>query len=214
MLVSNDTGDKRLRIMQAAAQVFAQKGFHRAKMEEIARAADVGKGTVYEYFSSKEQLFIEMFRAGNEYCNNLWAGQLKNESGIYNKLKKAAYLHLSFFDEHRDLAKVMMQEFLQLGPELHQEFLKVHEKGIALLNDIFSQGVRKGYFICTEINVAARMFYGAVQAIGVPMIIWEEKYNLDQLSEKIVDIFLYGIVNRSSDFQKINGILSMSKLKD
>ena len=53
-------GDKRLRIIEAAVIVFSRKGFHRAKVEEIAEVAGVGKGTVYEYFKSKKELFLEM----------------------------------------------------------------------------------------------------------------------------------------------------------
>ena len=63
----NPTPDKKMRILQAAVKVFSEKGFHEAKMEKIAEVADVGKGTVYEYFKSKEELFVEMFKAGSDY---------------------------------------------------------------------------------------------------------------------------------------------------
>ncbi|MDT3700857.1 MAG: TetR/AcrR family transcriptional regulator, partial [Thermincola sp.] len=59
--------DKRKKILKAAVKVFSQKGFHAAKVDEIAQLADVGKGTVYEYFSSKEEVFQEMFKAGMQF---------------------------------------------------------------------------------------------------------------------------------------------------
>jgi TetR/AcrR family fatty acid metabolism transcriptional regulator len=49
--------DKRTRIINAAIQVFARKGLERGKIADIARVAGIGKGTVYEYFRSKEELF-------------------------------------------------------------------------------------------------------------------------------------------------------------
>lgn len=52
--------EKRQRIMQAAMEVFAGEGFAAAKVSEIARRAGVGKGTVYEYFSGKQQLLEEV----------------------------------------------------------------------------------------------------------------------------------------------------------
>jgi AcrR family transcriptional regulator len=52
---------KKEQIITAAAQVFAQKGFAGAVMAEIARTAGIGKGTIYEYFNSKEDLFFTVF---------------------------------------------------------------------------------------------------------------------------------------------------------
>jgi len=48
-------------ILKAAGRVFAQKGYAAARMIEVAEAAAVGKGTIYEYFRSKEELFFAVF---------------------------------------------------------------------------------------------------------------------------------------------------------
>ena len=52
---------KKNRILEAAAQVFAQKGYAGASVADIALKAEIGKGTVYEYFKSKEDLFFAVF---------------------------------------------------------------------------------------------------------------------------------------------------------
>lgn len=49
-------------ILEAAQQVFGNHGFYRAKVQDIADEAGIGKGTVYEYFDSKEDLFYQMVR--------------------------------------------------------------------------------------------------------------------------------------------------------
>ncbi|MET4635408.1 TetR/AcrR family transcriptional regulator [Kaistia defluvii] len=51
---------KREQIMRGASQVFLEKGFDAASMNDIARAAGVSKGTLYVYFANKEQLFVEL----------------------------------------------------------------------------------------------------------------------------------------------------------
>jgi TetR/AcrR family fatty acid metabolism transcriptional regulator len=190
---SSDVNDKRYRIMKGAAKVFAQKGFHRAKMEEIAQEADVGKGTVYEYFSSKQQLFIEMFQVGKDYYLDALNRVVENEPVFYNKLKNVAYLHLNFFNEHKDIARIFMQEFLQLGVEMHQAVFQLEEHEIKLLEELFQQGVREGYFRPVDTRVAAHAFYGSVNAMSVPMLFFGEKPDLEKLSGEIVDIFLQGI---------------------
>ena len=56
-----DREEKRDSLVKAAASVFASQGFSRARIADIAEAADVGKGTIYEYFDSKEELFLAVF---------------------------------------------------------------------------------------------------------------------------------------------------------
>ncbi len=51
-------------ILDAALDVFAEKGFHEARMDEIAEHAGITKGTIYLYFESKEELFLAMARTG------------------------------------------------------------------------------------------------------------------------------------------------------
>ena len=61
----NDRGDKRPRLVDAACAVFAEKGYASTRVADIAERAGVGKGTVYEYFSSKEELLFAVFEVTN-----------------------------------------------------------------------------------------------------------------------------------------------------
>ncbi|MBE9530214.1 MAG: TetR/AcrR family transcriptional regulator, partial [Proteobacteria bacterium] len=53
--------EKKNQIIEAAAQIFAKNGFSGTIMAEIAHCAGIGKGTIYEYFKSKEELFFAVF---------------------------------------------------------------------------------------------------------------------------------------------------------
>ena len=53
--------DKKDKIIEAAAQVFSQKGYAGAVVADIAVSAGIGKGTIYEYFKSKDDLFFAVF---------------------------------------------------------------------------------------------------------------------------------------------------------
>ena len=58
-----DKQAKRADIVRAAADVFSKTGYHESKMQDIAGAADIGKGTIYEYFRTKEELFFAVYDA-------------------------------------------------------------------------------------------------------------------------------------------------------
>ncbi|MGI6514560.1 MAG: TetR/AcrR family transcriptional regulator [Syntrophomonadales bacterium] len=97
---------KRERILEAAQSVFARKGYYLSKIEEIAELAGVGKGTVYEYFASKEELYKEMFKVIlNRYTEYVmveetpemtvkeWIRHLLGDAPAVYAGKPAAYAH-------------------------------------------------------------------------------------------------------------------------
>jgi AcrR family transcriptional regulator len=53
--------DKRIFIIETAAKVFAKYGFHKTLMQDISNEAQIGKGTIYEYFTTKEELFFSIY---------------------------------------------------------------------------------------------------------------------------------------------------------
>jgi AcrR family transcriptional regulator len=63
---TTDRGDKRPRLVKAATAVFAEKGYASTRVADIAKRAGIGKGTVYEYFSSKTELLFAVFESLNE----------------------------------------------------------------------------------------------------------------------------------------------------
>jgi len=82
--------ERRVEILEAATKVFASKGFHAAKVEEIADAARVGKGTIYEYFASKSELFDHMVDYMLTKYNQGLEAVLMSQDHIADSLLEAA----------------------------------------------------------------------------------------------------------------------------
>jgi len=99
-------GDIRKReIIEAAIEVFGEKGFHRSKMGEIAVKTGIGKGTIYEYFSGKKELFEEMLKF-------IVDGYFKGAKEIFDgtesvkkRLVRFASYHGRFMESHYELAE-------------------------------------------------------------------------------------------------------------
>ncbi|HYB76507.1 MAG TPA: helix-turn-helix domain-containing protein, partial [Nitrososphaerales archaeon] len=69
--------EAKARILKAAANVFAERGYHQATMDDVARSIGVSKGAIYLYFRSKEELFDELSRTGLELFENTLQSSLK-----------------------------------------------------------------------------------------------------------------------------------------
>jgi len=65
--------ERRKQILEMSIKVFTKQGYHKAKIEDIANEANIGKGTVYQYFTSKKELFKEMVA----YCMGGYNSQLE-----------------------------------------------------------------------------------------------------------------------------------------
>src|SRR5260370_31337916 len=68
------------RILDAANRVFAEKGYHEATMDDIAKRLGVSKGAIYLYFSSKEDLFDAMFKTATQAFTEIMLSSFGNEA--------------------------------------------------------------------------------------------------------------------------------------
>jgi len=100
---------KRQQILAAALGVFAEKGFHNAKIEEIAQAAQVGKGTVYEYFQSKKELFQETLKEGVTSFDNSLDAELALEPTTKGKLRVLIGKSIQLGRNYQPLARVAIR---------------------------------------------------------------------------------------------------------
>ena len=106
---------RRERILKAAIEVFASKGFHNALMDEVARAAGVGKGTIYLYVSDKEHLLLEAIRHQLAMHDERVRALVEQTPDPIAVLYELAHLDFEFFTRNVELGKVVQSEQAALG---------------------------------------------------------------------------------------------------
>ena len=106
-------GNKHDAILEAATQVFARRGFFNAQVADIARVAGVAAGTVYLYFSGKDDLLISIFERTMTDAIADARSALGTVSDPIDRLRWLARLHLERLGRDRDLAVVFQVELRQ-----------------------------------------------------------------------------------------------------
>jgi AcrR family transcriptional regulator len=138
---------KRLRIMEAAVRLFRSRQFHELTLDEVAAEADVGKGTIYLYFSDKNDLFFQTAVAGfDEMCERLLASATEGAC-FRDRLVTACQTISDFFRERRPLFRMILSEgerALGRGASLRQRWLEHRKKMTAIVTEIVAQGVASG----------------------------------------------------------------------
>lgn len=147
MEIVREEYDKKTQILKAAVSVFSEKGFHSSTMDMISEAASVGKGTVYLYFSGKEELLGELiYRAVKAQVEE--AKERLAISDSIERLKEVLAVGRLFLDKGTDLAKVIMRESVEVmrNPNFRERLYLLHEEYLKLVVRSLEMGQEDGTF--------------------------------------------------------------------
>ncbi len=187
---------KRAQITEAAVEVFAEKGFHAARVSDIARRAGVADGTIYNYFKNKEDLLLSIFE---EKMDILLAGVAEALEGVDDpceQIRVFARHHFMQVQQNRSSAEV-----LQIELRLSNKFLKHYrpEKLWAYL-DVVARAVREGQrrgIFRAEIDpfIAMWGFFGGLDELGIQWVLAREerRFSLQHAAEQLAEITIQGM---------------------
>jgi TetR/AcrR family fatty acid metabolism transcriptional regulator len=138
--------DKQKAILEAATQVFAEYGYHDAKMAKIAEVAGVGAGSLYLYFKNKEGILINIFlNLWDDMTRRLTALAQRTDLDAEAKLDGLIDLVFDIFARNGPLASVFVHE-QRLSSIKQEAFWPYFEKIIAIAESLIVQGQEDGLF--------------------------------------------------------------------
>jgi len=197
---------KRQQILDAAYTVFSRKGYHRATVDEIIALADTGKGTVYNYFVNKEQLFYTLIiERSASFEAGLNATATLTEPSL-NKIKKAIKVFLEFYVANADLWRVLMHEMRGLGYEEPSSFTEAQRAKyrarfvhtIGLLEKILQEGIEQGSIRQCNVHKAAHGLFSVIVMMVFQGFVDNHPDSIKEAANSIADIFLYGVAERKA----------------
>jgi AcrR family transcriptional regulator len=144
---SSDRQNKRDQIMMAAEQLFTNRRFHEITLDQVARAAGVGKGTIYLHFADKDDLFFQVATSGfTQLCEIVERGAATG--GPFHENLVAVCRQISaFFQRRRQLLRMMQTEDGRMAAEhgaMRERWLTHRRPLVAALGKILAAGVREG----------------------------------------------------------------------
>lgn len=124
---------KKQSILQAARCAFLMQGFHEAKIETIAKQAGVGKGTVYQYFHSKEDLFRAMIEDTLVSYTDSLKQCLEDAPPLREGIYRITSMHQGLFEQEKDLTQLFFGADMKLDETLKEQLFKTKEQAIMIL---------------------------------------------------------------------------------
>ena len=160
------------RILEAAEKVFSEKGYHDTKVYQIAELAGVSVGTIYRFYSSKEELYAEVIRVK---LKELERRVFRAISGKDPLLALEMYVEtvIDFFEEERQFFELFMREVgsLVVPNEERLNLSEWYDRYVTGLSIIIENGIKKGIFkelppksvILTVSGALKNMLYASVK---------------------------------------------------
>lgn len=186
------------RILQAALRVFAEKGYHRAAVDDIVRVSGTSKGAVYHHFPNKEALFLALVDEFAARLAERIAAAISGAHGALGKVEAALRAGLETFADHRALARIVLLESVSLGSAYESKRAEVHRRFGALIQSYLDQAVAEGSIAPLDTRVATLAWLGAVNEIVVQWLHSDEPGLLDQAVPALAPMLLRSIGARTT----------------
>lgn len=180
---------KREAILDAAINLFSKKPYHMVGMDDIAKMANVAKGTLYYHFNSKEDLYIAMLQEGIEKL--LYGLKIESKGNVIDDLRLFINRLVEFFVEKKEFYELIRREE---GRLLSKRLRDCYEKTCSvkeLLQSILRKGLDSSLFKDDiEINIVTEVIIGMIKSSI------EVNTDKEKLSGAIFNILATGIMKK------------------
>ena len=151
----SDVTDTAVRIMLAAADAFAERGFHATTTRDIASRAGLSPAGVYVHFASKEVLLFELSRRGHARARDLLVAAAAAAPNPTEALRAIIGGFSRWHAEHYELGRIVQFEFRHLGPEHRDEVLTLRKEIDQVVAGVLRDGVASGEFEVDDVPTTA-----------------------------------------------------------
>ncbi len=188
-----DENELKERILTRAEEIFFQYGYTRVRMDEIAESLGISKKTLYKFFDSKENLFLEiMSRMKVRIKTNCQLICDDTEMEFIQKLKKL----MNYIAKQSSKLRGPLPEDLQKN--MPQVWIDINEyrkkEALAKFGDLIDEGVRKGAFRKDiDRQIIVLMYVNAISGLINPEVLSQLPFTGDQVFETIIRIMFEGI---------------------
>lgn len=183
-------------VLDVAARIFSEKGYHQATMQDIAEAARLTKGGLYHHLSSKE---ATLFAINERYLLSglaevrLLAGAdgVPVEQRLRNLVVAIAAQH----DRYNQDLRIALLEFDSVGPTYRKRLIRLRDEYQGVIRDLIEDGIKQGAVVDDDPDLLVKFIFGALNW----MSLWyrpEGRYTAAQIGETFARLILSAVLVR------------------
>lgn len=190
--------DKRMQIIEGAITVLSEKNYENMKTAVVASQAGIAEGTIYLYFASKRDLFIETLKVVSKRLGDYFLKNISEQNDLKTNLMVLAESFFIRSDEVNTLYRILYKAFSEVeDAEIRTELSELYEQGYDAIKRIITWEVdkRKRGYLSSQIEIAFMMIWGMGDMMwkremisGRPASAREDLENMLDLLMKLFDV--------------------------
>jgi TetR/AcrR family fatty acid metabolism transcriptional regulator len=198
LVIQNRVQLRKEEIIKAAERVFARKGLHEATISEIANQAGVSEGTIYEHFSTKDNLLFSIPELFTRNMGEFGKFHLRLIRGAANKLRAYIYLYMWVMQENPDYAIVSLLHLKGNLKFRKTEGFRLVRQWYRLAADIIAEGVESGEFRDdVDPYIIRSILMGAADQVTANWLLSDRKRDLLDAVDPIFDTIMEGVLGKT-----------------
>jgi AcrR family transcriptional regulator len=171
MAASAPPPNTRQQILSAAMQVFAQKGYHDTRVDDIVAASGSSKGGVYFYFRSKQEIFLALIDDFAGHLEQSVIEAIMRETEGIRRVNAALESCLDVFREYQPLAKIFLIQAVGLGEVFEKKRMEIHDRFEQAIKIYLDQALADGGIPPIDTEVAALAWMGAINEVVIRWVL-------------------------------------------
>jgi AcrR family transcriptional regulator len=162
--------DTRNRILEAAVRVFAEKGYHETRMDDIVNESKTSKGSIYFYFPGKQDIFFGLIETFTSLLESHLEAAIQTEAHGTEQVEAALGASLRLFSQYRTLAKIVLVQAVGLGAAFEERRRAINNRFAEIIRTRLEKAIQDGSIPPLDPTIAARIWVGALNEIVIHWI--------------------------------------------
>ncbi len=183
----------RRRILDAATEVFAAKGYHDTAVDDIVRASETSKGAVYFHFPNKQGIFQVLIDELTKILAQRIERSIANEHGGMAKVEAALRTVIDTFTKHRTLSRILFIETVGAGRTCDQKLLDIHGRFAEIIRHNLDEAVEEGVIAPLDTETAALAWFGAINEIITRWLYTGQPESLEHVTPELAAMLLRSV---------------------
>ncbi|MBN1212500.1 MAG: TetR/AcrR family transcriptional regulator [candidate division Zixibacteria bacterium] len=184
-------------IIGAGQALFAQFGYKKTTVDEIARTAKVAKGTMYKYFQSKDDIFAEVVHREGNHITELIEEAVAREKNPSNKIRALILVKIREIKKAVSFYKVTREVAHELWPIMNTVRSDFYDWECELITKILYEGIGTGQFKINRVEMVATIIATVLKALELEWVLEREPSELEAEVDLLMDIILWGITGKA-----------------
>ncbi|MCK9265397.1 TetR/AcrR family transcriptional regulator [bacterium] len=184
------------KIIEVAKDLFARYSFKKTTMDDIAKALEKAKSSIYYYFKSKEEIFLAVGSSEIEKWKNELIEVIKKESSANKKLVAYIKLRMSVIQSLSNFYHFLAEEYIENHTLAEKARAKLDREEFETIKGILEIGVKQGEFRVDSIELTAYNLLNILKGLEYFWLQEKNQVKLNEALSNMLDTLFYGLLKR------------------